>query len=522
MMSVEEVDNLTEILKPYLEIDDFESAITTLEEYEKLNDVFVIYVDKLLRNPKVSEEQKVRIKLLDKAWRKADRKIKLEKLRKLKQGNTNGIHELLLLLDKGTPVEVCNALYEFPNKNEIVRRGWEFMRKAMDRIKTNPDHHKVLEELLKIGIHPEVQQTGMHYSPFTIAQRENMQQVLILFYKFFPELEISNQKSKNDESQPWNLSDAEKSFLEAKEMIDDWENAEEMTVVMENFKKCSQAVNLDYYFYSALYSFYIDGHSNAYLDKQIQSKEYMIWYEHNTTMKLLNEGKLKMATLQAELIRTFVERYNRLGYIERKDYYSHLVEEGENEENFDTHLEKYGGYSMLEENTQATTSQIEYLEKLAGVKFPNELKDFYRTIGSLSGMEDIFAIPSVNKLLTNLKRTDESKLCGLGVKDIILYYWGGFNTILSQDDIDLLNKQYISFGYLQENDSSVYILYFDQQERFGVLYYDQNHPHILEKSLISMLKNSIARKSLSEILMIALVDSSHQAIGGYCSFENLI
>lgn len=321
--------------------------------------------------------------------------------------------------------------------------------------------------------------------------------------------------------QSWVLSKQERAFLETLEQINDWDNASEMEEIMEKFRECSISIDMNYYFYLVIRAFQKDGYKNDYLDKVINENDYQEWLQAYTVNGLMQSKVLCSSEIMITLITKYANLYNRLELIKRKDYYSYLIEQGEAEESFEDHIRKYGETIIKDEN-KAKDEEIRQLEELSNVVFPNELKEFYKEIGGIY-ISETFGILPVQTMIKALQDTSPSKLKGLGIIDMLFYCWGNDRedifSYLKEEEISFLNKTYLSFGYILENDNEVWILYVDPQGFYGAVHYDQDSDVAYQKYLYPMLKKSLAKRTLSEILVTALAEEAICKIQADISFE---
>jgi predicted DNA-binding WGR domain protein len=171
----------------------------------------------------------------------------------------------------------------------------------------------------------------------------------------------------------------------------------------------------------------------------------------------------------------------------------------------------------------STAAEVEALELLSNTKFPEELKVFYKTIGSLYNVENsekyCFGIPNcatVVKLL-QLEDSNYNKMKSIGLMDEFFNQCKYFfeeeeieelkeSQDMTTEDIEIINTKYKSIGIYKDAaySYSSYFIYFDENGKFGEILYDQD---TADDTLwkICTLKNNPPTQSLNTVLKNALV-----------------
>lgn len=256
-----------------------------------------------------------------------------------------------------------------------------------------------------------------------------------------------------------------------------------------------------------------------FVEKYTQSETYLNWHRQYA-------GGLVVGNREDgfEKIKAFCALHNELEVVNRKDYYAYLLQREEAEPTFIQHLARFGNLFLFDDT--ANNLVLQQFEKDYQVELPNELKSFYHEVGKLDGENHLqFHIMSLTELRTGLESNAEwSRLNGLGIVDMLKYAWGNgkdeFSAQsgnLTQAEIDFLNGNYKTIGFIRVDDNVIIAIYYDEYGNFGVVWYNQDDGDVFEYYLDKMLQQSPARYCLAQILSIYLFESSNP----YLKFESL-
>ena len=161
----------------------------------------------------------------------------------------------------------------------------------------------------------------------------------------------------------------------------------------------------------------------------------------------------------------------------------------------------------------ATDGILAAFAEKSGVPLPASLEKFYRTIGGLQhrycSETHSISIPPAEHELESLT-SELGPLKSTGLIDTISWSYSGQiepdvevdGIRFSQEELDLLNRRYTCFGSrLNEwGFEASHYLYFDDQGKFGSIYYNQNGDHDFETQLREMVTTSPATATLSELI----------------------
>ncbi len=182
-----------------------------------------------------------------------------------------------------------------------------------------------------------------------------------------------------------------------------------------------------------------------------------------------------------------------------------------------------GNYSM-QFGEAISKKDISQLEAICSTKLPEDLAVFYNTLGGLAtikGRESKYlAVATISELIGQLQMSDGyEKLASIGLIHSILNSWGNDRYEFEQDEfftqtqLEFLNSKYKVFGLYRlgdEFDAAGY-LYFDDEDKFGSLYYHQDYFDDLKIELLAMLEKSQATHSL-ETLLISVIQEIKESI----------
>lgn len=205
----------------------------------------------------------------------------------------------------------------------------------------------------------------------------------------------------------------------------------------------------------------------------------------------------------------FIEKDNALEMEQRLEYYRYLVETQGETQSFEEFAKIYGGLGAF--GSPVADAVIEDFGP--AIPFPGDLVTFYRTHGSLRGLERQLYVTIFDLDTLNQNRTEtynKPLFRSLGLVDMIEYLWGDRDQItpasgrsmFTPQQIDHLNQTYQVIGYwvdANETTEALHLLYYDSTGQFGIAYVHQD-----EWAIAHLLETSRAQYSLEDALAIYL------------------
>lgn len=214
-------------------------------------------------------------------------------------------------------------------------------------------------------------------------------------------------------------------------------------------------------------------------------------------------------------IQALVETFNAPEIARRREYYDYLLSKGDSEETFEEHLAKYSQIIRVGETT--SDAELAALEAALGRPLPDDLREFYKTVGQLRSTMGPIEVPSARELLRRLALPEEwsgHRIRSLGLVDMIVHCWGGDrwefrpeSGLIKAEEIERLNARYAVFGWLNSDPGleGHHYLYFDEAGRFGTVFFHQeDFDRFYAESLGPMQERSPAKETLSELLVRAI------------------
>lgn len=214
-----------------------------------------------------------------------------------------------------------------------------------------------------------------------------------------------------------------------------------------------------------------------------------------------------------------IDRVNAREMAAREDYFAYLVKKGDQTDSHDQFMEKYA--SLARFGTATPAADIEQLQTLSTLALPPPLIQFYRTLGSLYGGNQLhdLLIYSPEALLkcSDPEGADWNRIRSIGMVDMIVLSWGGdrpeFDPArgagLSETEVAALNANYSVVGwYVVEEGEGFNYLYFDTNGKFGTLFYHQDaFDELYAEHLRPMLQRSSADEDFDDAL-VAFVEAA--------------
>ena len=220
-----------------------------------------------------------------------------------------------------------------------------------------------------------------------------------------------------------------------------------------------------------------------------------------------------------ELLHATMNRINAVERAKREDYYAYLLTQGDDTDTLEGHIAKYASFVTL--GPPATETRIDALRKLSAPALPAPLLDFYRTIGSIHGGNQLkgLVLHSPETLIMKSAPNPAQQwdcVASMGLVDMIRWSWGNdrfeFDPSsgdgLTQVEVDSLNAQYSVIGWytVLEGEGNEYLL-FDRHGAFATLFYHQDaFDELYADSLRPMLDGELSETgSFDEALVKLLV-----------------
>jgi hypothetical protein len=175
--------------------------------------------------------------------------------------------------------------------------------------------------------------------------------------------------------------------------------------------------------------------------------------------------------------------------------------------------EPYSKTGLITIEDKSSAEELKNLENAASVQFPEDLRQFYTSFGSLRcesvNENNSIQVFSPRSLLEKLNNPDSwSSTESLGLIDMIKLNWGNdryeFDEELKSEIKEAVNNNYTCFGwyYTEDNLESAHYLYFDKAGKFGYVFYHQDDfEELVQDFLKPMFKSSPATMSLEELLL---------------------
>ncbi|MCM2313868.1 MAG: hypothetical protein NDJ92_01780 [Thermoanaerobaculia bacterium] len=221
--------------------------------------------------------------------------------------------------------------------------------------------------------------------------------------------------------------------------------------------------------------------------------------------------------LRTREILELVAIWNDAETARRRDYHAYLAGKGGREDTFEEHLRKYG--ALIRTGELATPAEIRGLGDAVGSALPEELAEFYTTLGMLrgGGPAGELSIFSARELLRRMHDPEVPRyeaIVSPGLTRMMSACWGNdrfefdpASGCISAAELAAIDDAYTCVGWVSSDpglEGHTYV-YFDREGRFGSLFYHQDgFDELHEDALVPMIESSPARRSLSEILLESL------------------
>jgi hypothetical protein len=187
-------------------------------------------------------------------------------------------------------------------------------------------------------------------------------------------------------------------------------------------------------------------------------------------------------------------------------------------EKFNTAIEEE--YYHLKFGEPASNELINEIQNFYSIPIPIELKNFYELGAIKNDADEDYSvwIQSATDLIKSINEENKwFRIHSSGIIDGIKFSWGNdrpeFDEV-NQEDIDKLNENYKYVGLYRYDWGleEAYYIYFDKNQKFGVIRYHQDgFEDLWEDHLDTMLNQSPANQSLEELL-ISMIDKLEKGI----------
>lgn len=304
------------------------------------------------------------------------------------------------------------------------------------------------------------------------------------------------------------FTDEDRNNFEIIEALQDFEcwDAEEITEYIASLDYAILDEAVQHLVNQYVYALIANGQKDKALDRLVEQNSYQAWLHSFAPDYVLSNTGFNVDSLMQ-----LAALDNQVELISKKDYYAYLFEQGdESHASFDDFLQETGGLNQFTD--LASNGELEQFERTFRVQLPDELKIFYQHAGSMRGTASkpcgIFSISELEYHLDSSRKKYEH-LTGMGLLHMLEFVWGNnkddFKSSaghLTQDQIDYLNQHYTGIGYIPLDDNVNIVVYFDNQQRFGAVCYDQDDAVVYDDYLEPLLEKSQARYGLCQLLAV--------------------
>lgn len=177
-------------------------------------------------------------------------------------------------------------------------------------------------------------------------------------------------------------------------------------------------------------------------------------------------------------------------------------------------------YYQLTFGEPASNELINEIQNFYSIPIPLELRTFYGLGAIKNDADENYSvwIQSATDLVKSINEENKwFRIHSSGIIDGIKFSWGNdrpeFDEV-DQKDIDILNENYKYVGLYRYDWGleEAYYIYFDKNQKFGVIRYHQDgFEDLWEDHLNDMLNQSPANQSLEELL-ISIIDKLEKGI----------
>lgn len=325
-------------------------------------------------------------------------------------------------------------------------------------------------------------------------------------------------KYSNDEKEQYKILTA----LEDIAYSIEYEPSEELDELIQSIDLENQNTTVQHQVHKIIYNQLFSGYKTEVIEQYSKTPTYKKWNDKFAINNILNTKNLT-----TDILLEFCKLEYEAELIKRKDYYNYKLEEKTIDDTFANFFETYGSQYKFNKEL-ATEKEIKDFEKTHNVKLPEELQQFYKTMGCFYGNVDlqinIWSIDNINK---ELEAKNNYSIQGVGLGDALLTYgWYGDKSnmlnVLTEQKISKLNNQYTAIGFIALNDDfdAMLIIYFDKEEKFDFICIDnQLVDSSLENFISPLLKKSSARFTLTKLLTALILPISTHNFGSHYNWK---
>ncbi|WP_294963624.1 SMI1/KNR4 family protein [uncultured Flavobacterium sp.] len=165
-------------------------------------------------------------------------------------------------------------------------------------------------------------------------------------------------------------------------------------------------------------------------------------------------------------------------------------------------------YDEIQESSLASNDEIEELASYFPFPLPEELINFYKTIGGIES-DEIFCISSAKNLTRYMKQRADFANNSTGIVDMIIAYWGNDRPelqkykLLSPEETEKINGNFPCIGWMtsQEDveESGEYVI-FDKNGNFTNIYCHQDTIKATANQLLELLESGLPERSFENVL----------------------
>ena len=311
--------------------------------------------------------------------------------------------------------------------------------------------------------------------------------------------EVQEQEQEQENFSYTDQERAEYAIIERLEEFDNWE-LEELDGYLGELDYLSLGSAIQHLINQAVYALVSMSGEYPVANKITDTTAYKKWNQLYAPTSILNNSEFNLQNL-VDL--SSIE--DSLSLIKSKDYYAYLLASGRENRSFDSFRKNRWGSNSFNQPTSST--DIKKFEETHGVSFPPQLKELYLAVSN-----DDFSlpcnIPNLRELEHSLSadRPNYEQLKGLGLVNMLDYVWSNDKDdfkpeegSITQAQIDFLNTHYTAIGYLNVDDDTNIVIYFDDNKQFGAVWYCQDGGLVFNE-LDFLIDKSQAQYSLYQLL----------------------
>lgn len=165
-------------------------------------------------------------------------------------------------------------------------------------------------------------------------------------------------------------------------------------------------------------------------------------------------------------------------------------------------------YDEISESSLASNEEIQELASYFSVPFPEELINFYKTIGGIES-DEIFRISSAENLIRYIKQRETFSHNSTGIIDMIIAFWANDRPelqkykFLTPEETQKINEAFPCIGWItseEDIDESGEYVIFDKNGNFANLYCHQDTIKAATDQLLEFLESGLPERSLENVL----------------------